>query len=88
MLKDLNGRIVPHPTEYLVMVGDRISPITKRIAYTRVAQFVHKSHAEEFAKSITSFHTAVIEPEHKSFDNSPIWINGQCITLKPEGWGA
>ena len=63
MLKDLNGQVVPHPTEYIVMVGDEVTLITKRIAYNRVASFVHKSHALAFAKSITSFHTAVIDPD-------------------------
>ena len=88
MLKDLSGRVVPHPTEYLVMVGDHVTPITKRISYTRVAQFVHKSHAQAFAKSITSFHTAVIEPEYK---RTPV---GEPAILRPtssfrgnlEGW--
>ena len=99
MLQDLNGKVVPHPTEYIVMLGDETTPITKRIAYNRIASFVNKSHALAFAKSITSFHTAVIDPNptpnnelvitgayRQPFDNSPIWVNGQCITLKPEGW--
>src|ERR1700677_320745 len=81
MLKDLNGQVVPHPTEYIVMVGDEVTPITKRIAYNRVASFVHKSHALAFAKSITSFHTAVIDPD-------PTPNNELVIKIHPEGWDA
>jgi hypothetical protein len=63
MIKDLNGKVVPHPTEYIVMVGNEVTPISKRIAYNRIAQFVYKSDALAFAKSITSYHTAVIDPD-------------------------
>jgi hypothetical protein len=86
MLKDLKDRVVPHPTEYLVMVGNEITPITKRIAYNRVASFVHKSHALAFAKSITSFHTAVIDPDPKP--NNELVISGYGFEPHHEGWDA
>jgi hypothetical protein len=31
MLKDLNGQVVPHPTEYIVMVGEEVTPITMKV---------------------------------------------------------
>ena len=82
MLKDLNGRVVPHETEYIVMVGDEVTPITKRIAYNRVASFVHKSHALAFAKSITSYHTAVIDPDPTPNNELVITVD----QIYPEGW--
>lgn len=80
MIKDPTGIVVPHPTEYIVMIGDEVLSISKRIAYTRVATFVHKSHAEAFARSIKSYHTAVIEPE--------VNPNELIIRIHPEGWDA
>ena len=85
MLKDLTGRAFPHPTEYIVMLGDDILPITKGIAYNRIASFVHKSHALAFAKSIKSYHTAVIEP------GQPHMLRELGVTMDqiyPEGWDA
>lgn len=81
MLKDLNGRVVPHPTEYIVMIGDCVSPLSRSISYTRVATFVHKQHALEFAKTFTAFHTAVIDPEI----NSNLELIGYHV-LDVEGW--
>jgi len=94
MLKELNGRVVPHETEFIVMIGDEVTPITKRIAYNRIASFVHKSHALAFAKSIASYHTAVIDPDpnpnnelvirQSTYDTSPFYYQGTLI--HPEGW--
>lgn len=84
MLKNLNDRVVPHPTEYIVMIGDSVTPITKRISYTRVATFVHESHALAFAKSIMSFHTAVIDPDPDMY----VDVTEGKRAPSPEGWDA
>ena len=81
MLQDLNGKVVPHETEFIVMLGDETTPITKRIAYNRIASFVHKSHALAFAKSITSYHTAVIDPDPNP--NNELVIRIDTVTSAP-----
>ncbi len=84
MRQDLKDRVIPHTTEYIVMVGDMVLPVTKGIAYRRVASFIHKEHAEKFADSIKSFHTAVIPPSENGrplYDTSPIFYSGQVIDL-------
>lgn len=64
MIQDLKDRVVPYDTEYIVMLGDGVTDITKKIAYRRIASFIHKEHAEKFASSIGSFYTAVVSPVH------------------------
>jgi hypothetical protein len=50
--------VIQHPTEFTVFIWD--TPKT----WTKIAQFVHETHAQDFAKSIKSYHTRVVKPAH------------------------